>query len=218
MTRLDHLRGALIAVVLVANGIYALPIPPPISAKEIEDHAEDLDIWVRILGTFGLTIARDELGQEVREVTATMDKGHKLLKTPFKPVFDLVGANQAWALFASASTRPDRLEVQVQRRGSEEWQTLLRRLDPCCTWHEGQLEYRRVRGVWDGQGDKMRPGYKGLSKWIAAQVFAELPDAEVVRVRMLRGRSTYPWEPEDPTETPALQRVHRRSEILGAKP
>lgn len=218
MTWWDHVRGALIAVVLVANGIYALPLPPALSAKEIEEHAEDLDTWVGILGAVGVEISRDELGQHVRAATAQIAKGHKLLKTPFKPLFDLVGANQAWALFSSASTRPDRLEVQVKREGSEEWQTLLRRLDPCCTWHEGQLEYRRIRGVWDGQGDKMRPGYKGLSKWIAGRVFDELPDARSVRVRMLRGRATYPWEEPNPEVKPALERIHHRAEIVGEGP
>ena len=90
-------------------------------------------------------------------------------------------------------------------------------MDPCCTWHESQLEYRRIRGVWDGQGKRPRPAYKGLTKWIAEQVFSEMPDAEQVRVRLIRQRSTYPWEEADPKREPILERRHNRGRAEGGE-
>lgn len=219
MTARDHLRAVAITVALVANAVYALPIPPAITATKIEEEGRqrDLLMWEELLARVGLTIEHDRLEELVVTTTTALADGHRLLKTPFRPVFDLLGADQSWALFASATTRPERLEVAVLRKGSEDWEILLRRLDPCCTWHEGQLEYRRIRGVWDGQNKRPRPAYKGLTKWIADRVFEEMPDAAQVRVRLIRYRSTYPWEEDDPSSEPVLQRVHVRGRSEGGE-
>ncbi|MCB9697561.1 MAG: hypothetical protein H6738_12340 [Alphaproteobacteria bacterium] len=219
MTWRDQLRAAAITLALVANAVYALPIPPAITAEKIKEEGRqrDLEMWERLLGGVGLSVERERLEELVVSVTTTLADGHKLLKTPFRPVFDLLGADQSWALFASATTRPERLEIAVRRKDSADFEVLLRRLDPCCSWHEGQLEYRRIRGVWDGQGKRMRPAYKGLTKWIAEQVFAEMPDAVQVRVRLIKERSTYPWEEDDPSQEPVLQRVHVRGRAEGGE-
>ena len=39
----------------------------------------------------------------------------------------------------------------------------------------------------------MRPGYKGLTKWIARQAFLEHPDALRTRIRLEQSVSHYPW-------------------------
>lgn len=219
MTARDHARAVAITLALVANAVYALPIPPAVTATKMEEEGRqrDLQAWEETLHAVGVPVDHDQLERLVVSTTTAFDDAHRTMKAPFKPLFDLLGADQSWALFASATTRPDRLEVSVQRKGSDEWETLLRRLDPCCTWHESQLEYRRIRGVWDGQGKKARPAYKGLTKWIASQVFAEMPDAAKVRVRLVRGHSTYPWEEDDPATEPTLERIHLRDRAEGAE-
>jgi hypothetical protein len=130
-----------------------------------------------------------------------------------KPVFDVLGTNQAWALFASATTKPERLVIQIQREGSLEWHVVTRRLDPCCTWKEDALRYRRIRGVWDGQRDRMRAAYKGMTKWVAREAFEDFPDATRVRVHLEQRISTYPWEPDDLTVEINHDRVHRRESV-----
>lgn len=212
MDRWSHTRAALIGLALLAHGIYALPLPKKVTSKDIEDeaHQRDLELWLGWFGAVGLPVTHDGLEVFVVDATAALQALHDGLKKPFRPMFDLLGANQAWALFASATTKPERLVVEIQRRGSAQWEPILRRLDPCCPWKEPVLEYRRIRGIWDGQGEKMRPGYKGLTKWIARRAFEEYPDAVRVRVHLERGISTYPWEPDDPTTETKLQRVHRR--------
>jgi hypothetical protein len=211
-----HARAAVIAVALVAHGVYALPLPEAISSKEIRRPGAqaDLAFWQGALGRVGVEVTTQQLGSYAIDASRRLAALHHALKAPFAPVFDLVGANQSWALFASATTRPERLVVEIQPAGSTEWTPLLRRLDPCCTWREAQLEYRRIRGVWDGQDpDADRPGYKGLAKWIARQAFAEHPEAERVRVSLEQAVSRYPWQDPDPTLKRIHERVVARSEV-----
>ncbi|MEQ1507339.1 MAG: hypothetical protein ABMB14_34240 [Myxococcota bacterium] len=213
------LRAAALLVALIGHGIYALPIPNAVKAEDLEKdwRQRELGVWRDGLARVGVELTDDELGAWLVSTTTGLHDLHRWLKTPFAPLFDLVGANQAWALFASATTAPDRLVVEIERpdptTGEPGWVPILRRLDPCCTWREDELEYRRIRGVWDGQQDEMRAGYKGLTKWIARQAFADYPDASRVRVQLERGRSTYPWEPPDPTTTIEHQRVHRPTAV-----
>lgn len=208
----DHVRGALIALVLLAHGVYALPLPPAMSRARVKEPTfqRDVDVWVGLAAGAGLRPTRAEVEDFLVDTTGGLHHAHEVLKTPFAPVMDLVGANQSWGLFASTTTNPDRLEVAVGRRGEPGWTVLLRRLDPCCTWREPALEYRRIRGVWDGQRESPRAGYKGLAKWISAQAFAEFPDVDRVRVRLLRSTLTLPGDPPGPGEEIKHERVIRR--------
>jgi hypothetical protein len=208
-----QVRAVVIAIVLVGHGIYALPLPAPVTSKQLAttDAERDLAVWRHGLAVVGIEVEDDQLRRFAIQGSAGLSRLHKVLKAPFKPAFDLVGANQAWALFASATTRPERLVVEIQRGSSTTWEPILRRLDPCCTWRESALEYRRIRGVWDGQDDdEQRPGYKGLTRWIARRAFEDYPDAQRVRVRLEQAISRYPWEEPDPTLKSLHERVHRR--------
>lgn len=213
--RWAEIRAALLAVVLFAHGIYALPIPPAVSEKDVKNELRqrDIEVWRSWMAAVGLHVSLERFERALIGSTQGLAKAHRTLKSPFKPAFELVGANQSWALFASASTAPDRLVIEIDR--GEGWEPILRRLDPCCSWREPQLEYRRLRGVWDGQKGGMRAGYKGLTKWIAREVFEEFPDAQRMRVYMERGVSVYPWEEPDPTREVKFERVHRRETIMG---
>lgn len=214
-----HLRAALLFLALLGNAVYALPLPAAVSAKDVkkEGHQRDITQWEGWLGSAGIAVTHAQLETFVVDSTAALGGLHKALKKPFKPLFDLVGANQAWALFASATTKPDRLVVEIERAPGSGWVPLERRLDPCCTWRDDQLRYRRVRGVWDGQQDSMRAGYKGLTKWLARQAFLEHPDALRMRVYLEQTVSYYPWEVPDvlPDLVIRHERVHRREAILG---
>jgi hypothetical protein len=208
----DHVRGVAVALVLLAHGVYALPLPSSIPEKRIREEGfqKDIDVWMAALGALGLSLPRARVERGVVDAANALHDVHTTLKAPFAPAMDLVGANQAWALFASTTTSPDRLEVSMRVDGEREWRVLLRRLDPCCTWREAALEYRRVRGVWDGQREAPRAGYKGLTKWIAAEVFSEFPEAREVRVRLLRETLTLPGEPPVDEVSVKHERLHRR--------
>ena len=214
-----HLRAALLFLALLGNVIYALPLPAPVSAVEIEREGRqrDIEIWLGWLNSAGIAVTHEDLEEGVVAFTGTSGAVHKTLKRPFKPLFDLVGVNQAWALFASATIRPDRLVVEIERAPGSGWVTIERRLDPCCTWRDPQLRYRRIRGVWDSQKDTMRAGYKGLTKWIAREALLEHPEAQRVRISLEQVESTYPWEPKKTAVEMRHERVHRRDAIFATE-
>lgn len=210
----DHLRAALLLIALIGHAIYAVPFTSRITRTDIEKPGRQRDVaaWTKALQAVGLPVTHEGLEQRVIEVTRTISETHDTLKTPYKPLFQLTNTNQQWGLFASATTRPETIVVDVQRRGSDEWQTLERRLDPCCNWREDQFRYRRIRGVWDGLKKTPRPGYKGLVRWIAARAFEDFEDVEHVRIYMERAYSTYPWRPDKPQlETRHMWHISRCS-------
>jgi hypothetical protein len=207
---LPHVRAALIAAALLAHCVHALPLPPELTAADVQEEwrQHDIRMWQGWLGSMGISVTEEQLEDLLLRSTQWSDKVDDTLEAPFDPVFDLLAIDQAWALFASATTRPDRLVVEVQR--GETWEVVFRRLDPCCTWRDPVLRYRRIRGIWDGQKQSPRPAYRRLSRWIAEEAFGDFPDVDSVRVSLERTHTVYPWEEPDPNVEVRLQRSHRR--------
>jgi hypothetical protein len=205
-----HVRAGLIAIVLLANVVRAIPFPVAMTEAELHEEwrQDDIEMWRGWLGKAGIDVTHETIEQGLMSWTALSGKVRKTLRAPFDPLFDTLALDQAWALFASATTKPDRLVVEARRDG--QWTVLFRRLDPCCTWRDDQLRYRRIRGIWDGQKDHTRPAYRFFSEWVADEVFREYPDADAVRVELERTHSVYPWIEPDPSVEVRLQRIHRR--------
>jgi hypothetical protein len=207
---LPHLRAAVIALALLGSLVHALPLPPPISEADLKEawRQHDIGMWQRWLGSIGFDVTKERLEELLVRSTALSDKVDDTLEAPFEPVFDFLAIDQAWALFASATTRPDRVIVEVQR--GEAWEVIFRRGDPCCTWRDPVMRYRRVRGIWDGQKKSPRPAYRRMTEWIAAEAFVDYPDATAARVGLERTHTVYPWEEPDPAVEVRLLRTHRR--------
>lgn len=214
MTWRDHLRAALIALALVAHGIYALPLPRRVTETGLKEEwrQRDIAMWQRWLDGAGFAVTHEQIEAGLMWVTDLSATTHQTLKAPFQPLFRLTSSNQAWALFAGASTKPERIVVEVRDEGSKEWRPILRRLDPCCTWKDPVFRYRRIRGVWDGQKKRTRKPYQNLTLWTAARVFEEMPEVVEVKVFLEEGRSVYPWQPPDNRLTIRHRRRHRRPE------
>jgi hypothetical protein len=205
-----HVRAAFIGLVLLAHGIYALPLPSALTPADLREdwRQADIEMWRGWLAKAGIDVTREGIEQGMLGVTSVSGTVQSTLEAPFDPVFDALAIDQSWALFASTSTRPDRLVVSV--RQGEDWEPVFRRLDPCCTWRDGQLRYRRIRGIWDGQKDRMRPAYRNLTRWIADQAFRDFPDATEVRVELERSHVTFPWDAPDPAIEIRHVRTHPR--------
>lgn len=169
----------------------------------------DLERWHAVLGPV-LTY------EQLRTVAVETGWGWKTfvdaLRFPFQPFFDATKTNQQWGLFAVVTETPERLVIEVRRNG--EWETIYRRLDPEHGWHEHQLKYRRIRGIWDSVKDPPKGTYKRLTLWIARTVFLEQPDVDRVRVRLERSYLTLPWEEPDPRITYRAERYHRREKVM----
>ncbi|MEM6929049.1 MAG: hypothetical protein AAF602_19075, partial [Myxococcota bacterium] len=115
MTRWDHLRAAVIALALVAHGIYALPLPRAITPRGVKEEwrQRDIALWQGWMANFGLEVSTERFEEQLIFWTGLSGGLHKTLKAPFKPLFKITASNQAWALFAAATTKPETLVVDV---------------------------------------------------------------------------------------------------------
>ncbi len=195
-------RALLLAVGLFFHGLAAAPVPHVVTRSDLANpvSAEEVAAWARRLGALGWTVTPAELGEQVIAVTGWIGRGHRALQAPARPLFELTGTDQGWALFANPDTHPARLQIRVRRAGSDEWEVLFQHLDPDADWWSGALTYRRLRGVYDagGYGAKPRKPYQRFARWVGRRVLAERPDVTQVEVRTLRTHTTLPGEPPDP--------------------
>lgn len=208
----DHARAVILAVVLAGQVVYALPLPPAVSASELRAplRARELAAWRDALAGLGIDLSVDALARFTVTWSRRTSALHEALKAPFAPMFSVTGTNQAWALFAAATTTPDRLVVAIDDGRGGGWRVVSRRLDPRYPWLADPLRYRRIRGVWDAMPDRARPAYEGLTQWIARRAFDAFPEAARVRVTIERGTSVYPWLPADDAVTVRSERVIAR--------
>jgi hypothetical protein len=209
--QLKHLRAALILVALLANAVYALPVAK-MKAEDLEDptfRAGDIGLWYRWVGA-PLGVEEERFGGWIRGYLWAQRNLVLGLRWPVKPLFGALHISQQWGLFAVVTEAPDRLVIEVRRDG--EWETLYRRLDGELDWHDPQLKYRRVRGVWDGVKEEPKGTYKRLTKWLARVIFEEQPDVDRVRVLLEKEHKQLPWVEPDPQRRRRAERYHRRGE------
>ncbi|MCB9688462.1 MAG: hypothetical protein H6735_25725 [Alphaproteobacteria bacterium] len=205
-------RAIVIAIAIFANLVVAIPTAK-IDDDELADpeyRQSDVRNWYRWTGGLGM----DE--ERFRELALGIMTGWRdavrLVRAPFQPFFSLVHTNQQWGLFAVVGERKETVVIEVRRNG--QWETLYRRLDPEHTWHDDQLKYRRIRGVWDGVKEEPKGTYKRLTVWLAKEIFTEQPDVDRVRVVLERSAMSLPWETVDPTVERRAERYHRRNEVM----
>lgn len=205
-------RAIVIAIAVLANLVVAIPTAR-IKDEDLADpeyRKVDIENWYEWTGGFGMTPERFR-GVILGTLTGWRDTV-KLVRAPFQPFFSLTHTNQQWGLFAVVGERKETVVIEVRRDGK--WETLYRRLDPEHTWHDDQLKYRRIRGVWDGVKDEPKGTYKRLTVWLAKEIFTEQPDVDRVRILLERSRMTLPWEPIDTAVERRAERYHRRHEIM----
>ncbi len=212
---LRRFRAIALAVVIAANLIAAIPRVKmtPEERSDPELWKEDLARWHQGLGG---ALTPDQLRTIAVESAWAWRQFVVALRFPFEPFYRYTHTNQQWGLFAVVTERPERLIVEV--RSGQQWERIYRRLDPALDWHDRQLKYRRIRGVWDSVKDPPKGTYKRLTLWIARTAFRERPDVDRVRVQLERSHLTLPWEPIDPERTYRAEKVHRRDKVMGAAP
>jgi hypothetical protein len=196
--------------VLVANAIYFVPHVDmeETDRQDPEFRRRDIGLWYAMFGRV-TGLDEEQFAADIRNVLWAYHQAIVVLRWPFAPFFRLTDTSQQWGLFAVVTENPDELVIEVRR--DMDWETLYRRLDPDHDWHDPQLKYRRIRGVWDGvKGDEPKGTYKRFTVWIAKQVFAEQPDVDRVRVVLERTHSTWPWETPSTEVTRRAERYHKR--------
>lgn len=212
---MSQIRAVFIAVFLVIHGIYIFPAPRELKRDELGDPpvVEELDRWYALIDGLGLPISRDRFEDEVVTWSARLSGAHRLLKVPFKPMMDLTGTGQGWALFAAPDTHPQRLVIEGRRHGGD-WEMLYRRIDPEHALLDPVFRYRRVRGVYDGTSRRAGRTYKYFTRFAARRVFEVRPDLSQVRVVMVRYHTTLPWQDPDPLTVRRHERRWKKHEVI----
>jgi hypothetical protein len=209
-----YVRAALITALLVVHGLAAAPVPHVVTKRDLANPvaAEEVARWAERLTALGYTIGKDELAQRVMDITAVIGGTHRRMLLPFRPLFKYTGTNQGWGLFANPDIFPSRLEIRARR--GEDWQTVYLRLDPQHTWARDVLTFRRIRGIYEANGDGKRPNapYKRFAAWISKRLMEADPAVEEVEVRMLRTHTTLRGQRPDPRAEPRHPILTRRSE------
>ena len=203
-------RAALLAVVIAVHGVAAAPLPNGVSEGDFKNPIarDEMRRWSEILKGVGIEATPEELAKTALGLGKKTSELRKTLLKPFGPIFRVSGTGQGWGLFTYPNSYPHRMEIDM--RVGDQWQTLFRALDPEHTWMEHHLTYRRVRGVYDDNVMSTRSSYNNFVRWIAKRAFEDFPQAEAVRVRMIRSHVVLPGAPPDPETTVRLIRTVQR--------
>lgn len=185
------LRAVLIAMVLLVHGTKALPWPD-VRERDLDYGVaqDELDRWSGLLGDLGLTIPPQELAARVISVGRASSAAQRLLHGPFRPLLRVTGTGQAWGLFAYPDPYAGRLVVSAREAGADgrpgPWQERYRAPREGQPWLVDRLENRRIRGIYDDNGDRPKPGgfYDPFCDWVAVEVMARQPQVVEVEVRL----------------------------------
>ncbi len=169
--------------------------------------------WLGWLVDAGVFESPDALFSAARAASVAVMDARELLLSPFAPYARAVGANQSWQMFATLNDEPARLSVELRWAQDGEWEPLYIARDPVHDWRREQLDEERVRAFLnDYSWERDRAEYKLFARWLAREIAAEMPEAESVRVSMLRARLPTPEElrlDQAPAEKPTWIEIFR---------
>ncbi|MFT4978084.1 MAG: hypothetical protein ACI8S6_003992 [Myxococcota bacterium] len=218
------LRASLLAVVIGAEWLDALPLPTLRPGHLNQPIAQaELSRWTEALNGLGVSVTKDELTAAGLEVGAAAVDFQKASMAPLRPLKKLTQTGQSWGLFAYPDPFAGRLIVEVWIDG--EWQSRFRAPGADRSLLSRRLRYRRVRGIYDDLGDRPKPrgGYSRFADWVALTIMADDPRVEKVQVRLDLVTVRLPDEgPEQPEERRHVRirdaaRLQKRAERLSAE-
>ena len=194
-SRWAHLRAGAIVLVVFVHFCQGAP-RPRVSAESAAKPgaAQNIARWAERLG---MTPA--ELTESLIELSDQGDRVRQAIAGPPWKLFGRLGFEQRWALFSGSRRRTWRMSIDWRAVGGP-WVLAYRVQDPEHRWNARQIDYRRVRGVWNPSADEARPGYGFFVDWIARSLCADEPDAREVRVRYARLLPPRPGGPPHPED------------------
>ena len=209
----DDARAALLLVVLAPNLFASLPLARSASRKNFDTPvARDEFTRLRELAaTFGWTLSHEEMADFVFAAAHAEVAFRNALLAPARPFFRITGTGQAWGLFSYPDRFPAQLIVESRPRGGA-YQLRFAALDQDADLGAEKLVYRRVRGVYDSNSDKLGATWDPFVSWAAGEVFAADPEAYEVRVQFRRLRTFEPNEADSDQRVEGTRgaRVRRR--------
>jgi len=203
-------RATVLAVVIAIYGFIALPLPHSVREADLKRPVAraELQRWSKWLSKAGISRDEETLRQNVLRIGKPLASFRKTMLTPVKPILRWTGTGQAWGFFNTPDAFPDQLQIEGWK--DSDWEVLFAALDPERSFLSSKLQYRRIRGVYDGNTDKPGPSYKNFVDWVAAETFAAHPDLVRVRVSFIRTHTTPPGRKADDMHEVRLRRVRSR--------
>lgn len=217
MSAWAQVRAGLLAVVIVINGIAALPIPHSIKRSSFEEAVavEELAAQRVLLAKIGISLTAQEWEDVLFASGSAWVKVYEWTVKPFNPLLRITGTGQSWGLFTYPDTHPHRLIVEVREGADGPWREIYAGLHPEHRWKRELLAYRRVRGVYDSQTSKPGASWKNLTRWLARQAMTEDPEIAAVRVAFRRFHTVAPGK-QAQSSSPMLRhaRIWKRDEVM----
>ena len=207
-------RAALLTIVLVVEGVTALPIPHTVRKRDLALEpvaVEEIETQRALLAKVGIQLSHAEIVDGLAASGEAWAGLYSRATKPLGPVFRVLGIGQSWGLFTYPDTFPHQLTVEIRTAKTGPWALWYAGLDAEHPWMAEVLTYRRVRGVYDGQTTKPGASWNNITRWLAARACATNADVEVVRVSFRRFHTVRPDQTaDDTTDYPSEQRLHAR--------
>ena len=210
-------RAGLITVVLLAQWADAMPLPELTKRDLANPIAQDeVRRWRDVLASLGVELTADELAEIGLDVGRGARKARSTLLRPWAPFRRITGTGQGWGLFAYPDPYAGRLVI-AERTHDGAWETFYQAPQTAGGFLTTQLRYRRMRGIWDDAGDRVKPKgvYDDFATWVARRRFEERPELELVEVRLDLHRVLLPGEGEAPDDVRRHARLVRRADAMG---
>ena len=104
-----------------------------------------------------------------------------------EPWAEVVGVKQRWRMFRKVNTTATRVEIAVRVDGA--WTDVFVERSPDAGWNRSRFEQHRWREFSNHlRGKRKKREWRVFVPWVAERLFAEHPDADAVRVRVMKTR------------------------------
>jgi hypothetical protein len=196
--RWPKIRAAIIAYFVLFNLIAAIPTPGHISRETLERPINQAELrrWVSLFESVGIDTDPQRLGDWYLGFAASIERTRWWIVRPIDWWMSLTQTWQGWRLFGMPDERPYALKVAVRRGGEQE--VLYQSGVADRRWKASLFEYRRVRALYNPGNSGPPSTYAGFGSRISEQIFAEMPDVDLVVISLLQSHTTLPGEPPDP--------------------
>lgn len=191
-----QIRAVLITLHIVAITLLAIPAPDGGLDRKAWNNPTvqaELKEWTENLNACGIDLSQQELEDQLwRGSHAYMEVRNEVLG-PFLPYYIYCGTFQAWRMFVAPHRYPTALHIEIAEHGV--WRPVYVERDPRHGWLGRQLDSHRFRSVVFRFG---WPGYEGefdrFAHWVAHRAAADFPEAQRVRIRLVKSRTRSPQE------------------------
>ena len=215
----EHVRGAILAAVVLVNGFAASPLPRNVQRSQYDTllAREEVGRWRSTLASVGIAYTEAELIDASYTWGSGLAELRRASMTPFTDLFRLTGTGQSWGLFTYPDTFPHQLVVWTRRGDDALWKLRYAGLDRDHADDVDVLAYRRIRGVYDAQASRPTKTWPRTAAWIARRALLADASATHARVGFYRRHSVAPGEAR-PEEAPVLRhaRTYRRDALFSA--